>query len=432
VTTFDPARADRDQVRAATQRRAVPVLAAAQVLGGVGVASGVAVGALLAERISGSTAWAGLATTMSVLGGAVLALPMARLADRDGRRIALTAGYACGAVGAVVTVLAGRSGPFWLLLLGMGLFGGGTASGLQARYAATDAAAPGRLGRDLGTVVWATTVGAVAGPNLSQVGDDLGRRLGLPALTGPFLFSLAGFLASAALVQLALRPDPLLLTRRLREEAEALGPDTPRPARLGVLAALRTAASRPPALLGLITIGCAHAVMVGVMVMTPLHLAHGGATLTVVGVVISLHIAGMYAASPIMGLISDRAGRHAGIAVGVGLFTGALLLAGTSAPESHARLAVGLTLLGLGWSACLISGSALLTESVPAQARTSVQGLSDLVMGAAGASAGALSGPLMAASGYPALSVVSGVLLVPVLVLATAAVLRRPPSPAPG
>lgn len=424
MTTFQQGHLEGTRRLALTQRRVVPVLATAQVLSGVGVASGIAVGALLAEKVSGSTAWAGLATTMSVLGAAVLALPMARLADRRGRRVALSAGYAFGAVGAVVTVLAGVTEAFWMLLLGMALFGGGTASGLQARYAATDAAAPDRLGRDLGTVVWATTVGAVAGPNLSQAGKDLGEAIGLPGLTGPFLFSLAAFLASSVVVQLALRPDPLLLAREVREAAH-LAAGTTAAARIGVLGAWRAAAARPPALLGLITIGCAHAVMVGVMVMTPVHMEHGGATLTVVGVVISLHIAGMYAASPVMGLVSDRAGRPTGIALGVALFAGALLLAGTSAPDSHAGLAVGLTLLGLGWSGCVISGSALLTESVPAEARTSVQGLSDLVMGVAGASAGAVSGPLMTASGYPALSVVSAVLLVPVVVLAAAAVLRR-------
>lgn len=427
MTTAEQARVDREQRRALAQRRAVRVLATAQVLGGVGVASGLAVGVLLAERVSGSTAWSGLATTMTVLGGALFALPMARLADRFGRSVALSAGYAVAAAGAVVVVLAGRAGPFVVLLLGLVMFGGGTASGLQARYAATDVAEPTRIGRDLSTVVWATTIGAVAGPNLSQPGDDVGALFGLPTYTGPFLFSLAGFLAAMLLVRTALRPDPLLLARELRAEAAGDAPGTAGPVRLGVGAALRVAAARPPALLGLVTIGCAHAVMVGVMVMTPLHLHHGGASLVVIGVVISLHIAGMYAASPVMGQISDRAGRYAGIAVGVGLFTAALLLAGTSAPHSRVALGAGLTLLGLGWSACVISGSALLTESVPAEARTSAQGLSDVVMGVAGASAGAVSGPVMAASGYPALSVLSAVVLVPVVVLTGAAALRRRP-----
>lgn len=420
MTTMDPVRVEQDERRAQIQRRAVPVLAAAQMLGGVGVASGLAVGTLLAEQVSGSTSSAGLAATLTVLGAALLALPMARLADRRGRRVALSAGYAFGTVGAAVVVLAGRTGQFWLLLAGMALFGGGTASGLQARYAATDAAGPDRLGRDLSVVVWATTVGAVAGPNLSQAGKRVGEALGLPGLTGPFLFSLLAFGAAGAVVLLALRPDPLLVTRALRPQDDARALQH----RPGPVAALRIAAGHPQALLGLVTIGSAHAVMVGVMVMSPVHLAHGGATLTVVGVVISAHIAGMYAASPVLGLLSDRAGRPAGIAVGVGLFTAALLLAGTSAPDSQVRLGLALALLGLGWSACLISGSALLTESVPLSARTSVQGLSDLVMGVAGASAGAISGPLMAASGYPALSVASGVLLVPIVVLGLAARLR--------
>jgi MFS family permease len=57
---------------------------------------------------------------------------------------------------------------FLLLLVGALLFGFATAANLQARYAATDLATPERRGRALALVVWATTVGAVAGPNLTS------------------------------------------------------------------------------------------------------------------------------------------------------------------------------------------------------------------------------------------------------------------------
>lgn len=392
---------------ARVQRRAVPVLSAAQVLGGVGVASGIAVNGLLAQKLSGSTSLSGLAQSMSVIGAAVLAVPLARLAGRRGRRPALAAGYAVGTTGALLSLLAGISGRFWLLLIGAALFGGGSASGLQARYAALDAARPSRRGRSLSIVVWATTVGSVAGPNLSGVGGRLGHRLGIPELAGPFVFSVLAFVAAFVVVGGLLRPDPLAPAARTGVQAH----------HAGVPAALRIVGSHPGAVLGLATVGLSHAVMVGVMVMTPVHMHDHGATLRLVGIVISVHIAGMYAASPLFGWFADRLGRVPGIVLGVALLTASLVVSATAGPMDHPRLGLGLGLLGLGWSACLVSGSTLLTESVPTAHRTAVQGLSDLAMGTVAALAGLAAGPVMAIGGYPRLTWSAGVLLVPVLVL---------------
>jgi MFS family permease len=256
-------------------------------------------------------------------------------------------------------------------------------------------------------VVWATTVGAIAGPNLSDAGGRLGRAVGVPELAGPFLFSVVAFGAALLAVLVALRPDP---------RSVAIGADEPA-RQVGVRAALRAARGTPDALLGLVAIGTGHAVMVGVMVMTPVHLRAGGAGLTIIGVVISFHIAGMFAVSPLFGVFADRVGRRAGIGLGVGLLMLALLVAGTAGAHSHTQLGLALTLLGLGWSSCLVSGSTLLTESIEPRVRTGVQGMSDLVMGIAGAASGALAGPLLDVSGYPSLSVAAAVLLLPVLAL---------------
>jgi MFS family permease len=389
------------------QRRAVPVLSAAQVLGGVAVASGIAVNGLLAQKLSGSTSLSGLAQSMSVIGAAVLAVPLARQAGRYGRRPALATGYLVGTAGAVLSLLAGITGQFWLLLIGAALFGGGSASSLQARYAAVDAASPSRRGRSLSIVVWATTVGSVAGPNLSGAGGRLGHRLGIPELAGPFVFSLAAFVAALAVVWVLLRPDPLAPAARtgVREH------------HAGVLAALRIVAAHPGAVLGLAAVGLSHAVMVGVMVMTPVHMHDHGATLRIVGIVISVHIAGMYAASPVFGWFADRAGRVAGIVLGVVVLAASLVVSASASPMDRTRLGLGLALLGLGWSACLVSGSTLLTESVPTAHRTAVQGLSDLAMGTVAALAGLAAGPVLALGGYPRLTSSAGVLLLPVPVL---------------
>lgn len=401
------------------QRRTVATLVGSQVLVGVGVSAGAAVGALLAEQTSGSAELAGLGGTFQVLGGALIAVPMAHVMAAYGRRWGLVAGYGFGLVGAVTIIVAGSVGSFVLLLLGATLFGGANAANSQARYAAADLADDTRRGRDLSFVVWATTIGAVLGPNLAGPGAPVARALGIPELSGPYVFSLAGLVLGALLLAVRLRPDPLLLAR----EVEAARADAPLERQRGsVVAGVRTLLGHRDALLGVIAMSVGHTVMVSLMVMTPLHMHHGGAGLRVIGLVISVHILGMFAFSPVVGLAVDRWGGR------VIVLTGALVqvVAGGLAAQAPAGwspgLAVGLFLLGLGWSCTLIGGSALVVAAVPLRGRAGTQGAADLVMGLAAGAGGALAGVVVARLGYPVLGVL-GAGLAAVIVLA-ALVLR--------
>ncbi|SHG47686.1 MULTISPECIES: MFS transporter [Geodermatophilus] len=408
---------------ARVQRRTVGVLSGAVALAGLGVTVGITIGGLLAREVAGSDAAAGLGQTAGVLGAAVLAVPLARLSDRAGRRAGLAAGYAVAVAGALVTVLAAALSSLPLLLAGLFAFGASTACGLQARYAAADLATPERRGRDLSLVVWATTVGSVLGPNLAAPGAALGRAVGLPELGGGFVVSAVGFAVVAAVLLALLRPDPLLLSRRLA------GGDGARPAgnRGRTRAALREVWASADGRLGVVAVVVAHSVMVGVMVMTPVHMGHAGGhddatTLRLVGVVISVHVAGMYLFSPLVGWLADRAGRRATVAAGGMLLLAAAAIAGTAPPEAAGRLGVGLLLLGLGWSCGLIAGSTLVTESVPAATRPAAQGGTDLLMGLGAAVAGAAGGPLLAAGGFGLVAGVSAALVLP---LALVWALRR-------
>ena len=392
----------------ALQRRTVRVLVTSQVVGGVGFASAVTVGGLLAEDISGSTTLSGLSGTMTVLGAALLALPIARLASSRGRRPGLLLGWGAGLLGAVLMVLAAVVRSFPLLLVGSLLFGGGSAAGLQSRFAATDLATASTRGRALSVVVWATTVGAVLGPNLTDPGAWVARRVDLPVLAGPLLFSVVSFTVAAVVVNL-LRPDPLRVARGDRPGSARV----PHPRLLASLAVVRRS---PGAVLALTTVVVGHAVMVAVMTMTPLHMHHGGAELRVVGFVISGHIAGMFAFSPLVGWLADRVGRVPVIVLAQVLLLAAVTVAALGA-HSTTALAGGLFLLGLGWSFGLVAGSTLLTESVPLEDRPGVQGGADFLMNLLGACAGALSGVLLHALGYSGLAGVAAVLTVPVLLL---------------
>ena len=392
------------------------VLVASQILGGVGVGSGVAVVGLLAYELSGTASLSGVSATASTLGAAAAALVIARIAVARGRRPSLVTGYLVGGVGAGLAIVAAVLGVFWLHVLASAAFGWASASNLQARYAATDLARPERRARSLSTIVWATTIGAVAGPNLTGPGAAVSAVFALPPLAGAYLFALVSFVGAAVLQLVFLRPDPLL--------AAADGMDVREPAVPAVAttgwASLREAALTirrvPETLVAVLAITAAHAVMVGIMVMTPVHMEDNGAALRLVGITISLHIAGMYALSPVMGALADRFGRRNVVLFGLAQLAVAAALAATGDPTGSVWFQGGLVLLGTGWSACLIAGSAWLTDAVETVDRPAVQGASDLFMNLAGGVGGTLAGVVLAVAGYPALSFGALLLLIPATV----------------
>ncbi len=386
----------RDQV----QRHVVRTLVSSQVLGGVGLSAGVAVGALIAEEVSGSARWAGLGGTFQILGTALVAVPVVRVMAARGRRPGLALGYAFAAVGAVGIITAAAIGSFALLLVSSLFFGGATTSNGQSRYAATDLAQPQHQARDLAIVVWATTLGSVLGPNLVTPGAPVARALGLPPLAGPYVFSVVGLLLAVGLILWRLRPDPLLEARRRHLESGGVAMK----AQGSMVRGLRVVVGLPDARLGLLTLVLGHVTMVSVMVMTPLHMSHGEAGLEVIGFVISMHVLGMFAFSPLTGMAVDRFGGRVVALAGSLVLSSATILASVS-PEGHSTtLLAGLFLLGLGWSCTLVSGSALLTAAVPADERPAAQGASDLVMSLVAGAGGALAGVVVEEVSYRALA----------------------------
>ena len=398
----------------ALQRRTVATLAASQAVGAVGITIGIATASLLARDISGSEQQAGLAQTFQVLGAAVASYLLARLMSRRGRRIGLMTGYLLGAAGAGLAVAAGVVESMALLLLGAVLLGATTAANSGARYAATDLAPTETRARALSTVVWATTVGAVVGPNLTGLSANVADRLGIPALTGPFAVGSVGMLGAALVIGVLLRPDPLLLARELAAEpATAAGTTS--------WGRVATAVRERPVLGAAIAgLAGAHAAMVAVMVMTPLHMEHGGAELRVIGFVISVHVLGMFAFSPLVGLLADRRGRPPVLFTGGVLLLVSLVLCGRAPEGSSWQIFAGLFLLGLGWSFATVAASTMVADHAPLEARTDVQGAADLVMGLAAAAAGGLAGVVVGVWGYPVLAV-AAVALAGVVMLAAVA-----------
>ncbi|WP_295626965.1 MFS transporter [uncultured Corynebacterium sp.] len=410
-------------VPASTRTRLIAVLVVGQILGGLGVGSAVSVGALLVADVSGSPELSGLAATVSTLGAAVASVPLAAMAMARGRGAALATGSGLAAVGAVAATAAAVAGNTWLVLAGLLVLGVGTAVGLQARFAAADAALPERRGLMLSMVMWSTTVGAVAGPLLMAPSGHLARAVGLPELTGPFLITIAAQLGATALYALLLHPDPLRVARMTDSTDDTDGPDeTDTGAATATAAAddaddtaagidtdTATAAAdtrisdRRVVLAGQAAVAVAHFVMVTLMSMAPLHMTGHGTSLTLVGVVMSMHIAGMWALSPVFGWAADTFGAKATIIVGQLLFAScaAVIWFGS---HSDLAIAVALTLLGLGWSASVVAGSAAVTRATAQPLRATVQGRTDLAMNLAGVAGGLLGGPILVAIGYPGLA----------------------------
>ncbi len=398
------------------QRRTVRVLSAAQIFGGVGAAAGAAVGALLAAELA-TESLSGLAATASVVGTAFIAIPISRVMDARGRRPGLLLAYAIGILGAILIVLGAIIGFFPLALLGLFATGGGYTAGLQSRYAAADLASPDRRGRDLSTVVWATTIGSVLGPNLAAPMGRFAESIGIPNLAGPYLLTMGVFVLAAATVGLFLKPDPLITARVAYAKEQGTDPAI-RARRKSVREVISQIGAIPSAKLGLISMGVGQAVMVAVMSMTPVHLKHGDADLRIIGFVISGHITGMYVLSPVVGMLSDRVGRKPVIVAGGFILLASFVISGLASSYESVQLAIGLFLLGVGWSCTLIAGSTLLTESVPIDERPNVQGTADLIMGMSGATAGLLSGLIVGLGSYGLLNAIATVLVVPLIALA--------------
>ncbi|WP_460795782.1 MFS transporter [Microbacterium sp. GXF0217] len=402
--------------QAVVQRRTVLILSIGQVLGGIAFGATVSLGALLAADISGNDALSGLATASVTLGAALCAIPLARLAGRVGRRRALTLGNLFALVGIAVLILAAALRVFPLLLAGILLIGAGNAGNLQSRFAATDLAAPQHRGRDLSIVVWATTIGGVAGPLLLGPGEIVGQAVGMPPQTGSYLFSLVAQSAALVLYLVALRPDPLLAAQRLTSDAAAnasaaLIVDRPVVARYAMFA-----------------VAGSHVVMASVMAMTPIHLSHmahashgGHATSAdvslLVGVTIALHVAGMYALSPVFGILADHWGRLRVVLLGQALLAASLVFAIVANDQAWGVM-TALILLGLGWSAATVAGAALLTEASAPQLRTRRQGRSDSLMSLSAAAGAVLAGIVLSNFQYAGLGIAAFVLVIAITALA--------------
>lgn len=388
-------------------RRTLITVIFSQIFGGAGLAAGVTVGALLAQDMLGTDKFTGIPTALFTLGSAVAALLVGRFSQRFGRRMGLGLGFIAGGVGAVGVVVAALMNSITLLLISLLVYGSGTATNLQARYAGTDLANSKQRATAASMAMVFTTIGAVAGPNLVNVTGDFALSIGVPSLAGPFLLAAVAYTLAGIILLLLLHPDPLLVAKAVANQT------APGSQSNSDLEATRD--GRKGITLGALIMIITQIVMVAIMTMTPVHMKHHGHGLGEVGLVIGFHIGAMYLPSLVTGILVDKIGRIAMAMASAVTLLLAGVVAALAPTDSMVMLIVALSLLGIGWNFGLISGTALIVDSTTTSNQAKVQGSVDVLIALAGASGGALSGMIVANSSYSILSYAGGILALALL-----------------
>lgn len=398
----------------AIQRRTMIVLMIAQIIGAVGVGVAPSIGVLLASEVTNSEAFAGLARTTSTIGAATFGLWLGSIAAQKGRRVALSGGWMLAATGSALLVLAAHMSLVIPLFIGLFLLGAGSAVSLQSRFTATDLAEPRQKARSLALVVWVGTLGSVLGPNMGAPARYVEDAIGLTVYASSFLLATVFLVLAGAVLFFWLRPDPLLTLQKISPETAVRSTKGKQPGKFFQI--LEEMRQNDKAKLAVIAIISAQAVMAAVMTMTPVHIHHEGGSINIIGITISLHVAGMFALAPLVGQVVDRFGHRASMAIGIVILFVSFVM-GAVWPHSMAWIMASLTLLGVGWSFVNIAGSALFSVVVTPERRATAQGGLDAMSNLGGATAAFAAGPLLVVAGFSALNIVSMIVLIPLVFL---------------
>lgn len=393
-------------------RRTLIIVVISQIFGGAGLSAGITVGALLAQDMLGTDSSAGVPVALFTLGSAGAALLVGRLSQRSGRRSGLATGFLAGGIGAIGVVTSAVTNNIPLLFASLLIYGAGTATNLQARYAGTDLAKSTQRATAISIAMVSTTFGAVAGPNLVGVMGRFATATGVPALAGPFILAATAYIIAGLVLLALLRPDPLVVAKSIanmqKTDENNLSDVNSNP----------LAINKREIVVGTTIMILTQIVMVSIMTMTPIYMLDHGDGLSEIGLIIGIHVGAMYLPSLLTGILVDKVGRTVMAIASGSTLLAAGVLAAVSPSDSMLVLTIALALLGLGWNFGLISGTALIVDATNPSTRARTQGSVDVLIALSGASGGALSGMVVANSSYTTLSLAGGflsLLLIPVV-----------------
>lgn len=395
-------------------KRTLFIVLLSQIFGGAGLAAGITVGALIAKDMLGTESVAGLPAALFTLGSAFAAFIVGRVSQRFGRRYGLSFGFIAGGIGAIGVIFATNMNNIVLFFLALFIYGAGTSTNLQARYAGTDLANEKQRATATSIALVATTFGAVAGPNLVTPMGKVATALHMPALTGPFMLAAVAYLLAGIVLFYYLRPDPLLVAKAIADAQEKLQQQTTKAS-----GSVQLQVNRMGIFVGTLVLVLSHVIMVAIMTMTPIHMQGHGSSLNAIGIVIGLHVAAMYLPSLVTGVFVDKIGRTA-VVVASGITLAVAGLTAAFAPaDSLFWLTAALVLLGIGWNFGLISGTAIIIDSTTIHTRAKTQGSVDVLVALGGSVGSLLSGVIVAYSSYAYLGFLGtylALLLIPVVV----------------
>lgn len=358
---------------------------------------------LVAEDLLGSPRWSGLPSSVAVIGTAFGTSLLARLMARRGRRFGLVSGYLVASVSAIGVLSGLVLQNFALLAAAMFCLGAGYGASRLTRYAAADLYPRRQRASAISWILWAGTIGSVLGPNLLEPTKRYVESLDLPAAAGGYSIACVTMLAAA-----------LLLRWMVPSELESVS--IPEPS-ADDEPTHDSGAWRRPLRAAVVVMVISQTTMLLVMTMTPIELRSRGFGFGFIGLVMSAHTLGMYALAPVTGYLADRWGRIPVAVSGCILLSTAGLLAATAA-GGRIQLVAALFFLGLGWNFGFVSGSALLTDRVPAGLRIRIQGTADSIVWSSAALATVGSGLLVGVVGYPGLGAIALVMSwIPLVVL---------------
>lgn len=382
-------------------KRSLTIVVLSQILGGLGLAAGVTVGALIAQDMLGTDRYAGIPSALFTLGSAGAALLVGRISQGYGRRNGLSMGFLIGGIGAVGVISATALNNVILLFTSLLFYGFGTATNLQARYAGSDLALPQKRASAVSIAMVSTTIGAVLGPNMTNVMSNVAKTFNLPPLTGSFILSATAYIFASIVLFVFLRPDPFLLAKQLDHSTTS---------KKEIITPNKQAIMKQNVIVGAVIMVVTQMVMVAIMTMTPIHMQHNGHNLGTVGLVIGIHIGSMYLPSLVTGILINKIGTtNMGIMSGFTLFISALV-ALFSPGSSIAGLIIALSLLGIGWNFGLISGTTIIVNSTAIDNRAKVQGSIDVFIAIGGSFGGIVSGLIVNAFSFGALALLGAIL----------------------
>jgi MFS family permease len=218
----------------------------------------------------GTDSVTGIPTALFTLGSAGAALLVGRLSQRFGRRPGLAAGFLAGGIGAIGVVISALTNSILLLFTSLLIYGAGTATNLQARYAGTDLANSTQRAKAISMAMVSTTFGAVAGPNLMDVMGEFAVSIGIPALAGPFILAATAYILAGLVLLILLRPDPFIVAKAIAD-AQRAASNLLLEENSNLLSINKRGIFAGAAVMVLTQF-----VMIAIMTMTPIHMGHHG------------------------------------------------------------------------------------------------------------------------------------------------------------